>query len=691
MPNHLEHETSPYLLQHKDNPVEWYPWGEEALGRAAAEDKPILVSIGYASCHWCHVMAHESFENPAIADQMNRDFINIKVDREERPDLDNIYMAAVTALSGHGGWPLNVFLTPDGAPFFGGTYWPPADRAGMPGFPKVLDTIARAYHENRDGVNQNAETLRGYLQQAASEGPPAGDLTAGLVDDAAATLLREMDPEQGGFRGAPKFPQTPVLDFLLRYQQHSTDASYAMMVKTTLGAMAAGGIYDQLGGGFARYSVDAEWLVPHFEKMLYDNAQLARLYVDAWRAFGDDAWRTVAEETCDYVLRDMTGPEGQFYSAQDADSEGVEGKYYVWTTAEIDAVLPANEADLVKLHLGVTPGGNFEGTTILSVVRTPEELAEATGQPEDEIAVTLARAKAALLKARQGRVPPATDDKAIAGWNGLMLGALAEAGSAFGRQDYIDAAVRNATFLLAELRPQGILRRSWRHGASPTHAFLEDYAFLADGLIRLYHATFDTRWLDSALMLTTELVRDFANPQRPAFFDTSDLHDELIARPVSLQDMATPCGNSAAAGVLLTLGRMTGKEEWTERAQAILSLMVEPMRAQPIGYGHFLAVTDTLLQPLQELVFAGKTSDPAFRKLTGVLYHTYTPAMIVGASDPGLPDLPARFPFLEYRPLVKGGPAAYLCEHFTCKPPVTTPDELRDLLTQEEELAWQEI
>ncbi len=693
MPNHLAAETSPYLLQHKENPVEWYPWGEEALRRARDENKPMLVSIGYSSCHWCHVMAHESFEDEATAAVMNEHFVNVKVDREERPDLDGIYMSAVQAMTGHGGWPLNVFVTPDGVPFFGGTYWPPADRMGMPGFQRVLASVADAWRDRREAIEENAASVREFLSQASAATPSAGTLNSDILDHAFGHLADSFDEEHGGFGGAPKFPQPAVLAFVLRTWRRTGEAKAAHIVRHTLDRMAAGGIYDHLGGGFSRYSVDAAWLVPHFEKMLYDNAQLVRIYVDAWRAFGEERYRTVAEETCAYVLREMTGPEGGFYSAQDADSEGEEGKFYVWTPAEIDtalAGLPPEEVDLVKLHFGVTEEGNFEGKNILSRVREVAELVEATGRSEAEITDILTRAKERLFEVRRERVPPGTDDKVLTSWNGLMLGALAETGRAFGRDDLVAAAVRNAEFLLSTLRSDGRLLRAYRAGVAKQPAFLEDFAYLADGLLALYRATLDTRWLDEATGLTREMIERFAH-EVAGFYDTAADHERLVTRPRDLQDGATPAGNSVAAGLLVTIGALTGDESMSGRAEAILTMLAEPMREQPLGFGFVLCVLDSWLGARQDLVLVGDAKDPSLRELAAVASRTYAPALILARADARDAQLVERYPLLAERPPVDGRPAAYLCEHFSCLPPVTTAEDLTGLLAGTRAVMWQEF
>ncbi|HET8522220.1 MAG TPA: thioredoxin domain-containing protein, partial [Thermomicrobiales bacterium] len=512
LPNHLANATSPYLRQHKDNPVEWYPWGPEALQKAQRENKPILVSIGYSACHWCHVMAHESFENEETAALMNEKFVNIKVDREERPDLDSIYMSAVQAMTGHGGWPLNCFLTPDGAPFFGGTYWPAEERSGLPSFRDVLNAVSEAYQNRRDDVQANADQLRTYLQEAAAATKKTGELSREIIDEALRNLGRAFDPRNGGFGGAPKFPQPSIIEFLLRTHRDSGDERAAAMARLTLDRMAEGGIYDQLGGGFHRYAVDAIWLVPHFEKMLYDNAQLARVYLDAYRAFDDATYRRVATETLDYVVREMTSPEGGFYSAQDADSEGEEGKFYVWTKEEIDQALKPEDAEIFEHFYGVTEEGNFEGRTILHTGEPLAQVASELDQSPKQIEKALDRARKKLLKVRDKRVHPGRDEKILLNWNGLMLRAFAEASRVLERPDYREVAEKNADFLLTKLTSDGELCHSYMEGVAAVPAFLDDYANLIDGLIALYEATFTPRWINEALRLTAIMIDQFSDP-----------------------------------------------------------------------------------------------------------------------------------------------------------------------------------
>lgn len=680
MPNRLAEETSPYLLQHKDNPVDWYAWGPEALEKAKKEDKPILLSVGYSSCHWCHVMAHESFEDPATAEIMNREFVSIKVDREERPDIDSLYMSAVQAMTGQGGWPLNVFLTPDGAPFYGGTYWPPDDRQGMPSFSRVLESVSEAYRERRDGVEDNANQLRTYLQQASKASPTPSEVSEKLLDQAFRTLRRSLDNEHGGFGGAPKFPQAAVLEFALRYQKRTGEPQAERMVRLTLDQMAAGGIYDQIGGGFARYAVDAAWQVPHFEKMLYDNAQLARIYLDAYRAFGTDRYREVATETLAYVLREMTSPEGGFYSAQDADSEGEEGKFYVWSAAEFEEVVGSEAASIAGAYFGVTDQGNFEGHNILHVAKAV-----------DSVDATIQEAKRKLFAARESRVHPGRDDKILTAWNGLMLRALAEGARVLGRDDFREAATRNATFVLEKLRKDGHLLRSYKDGRARLTAFLEDYAFFIDGLISLYEATFERRWIEEAIGLTETMLEDFADPESETFYDTSIHHEELISRPRDLQDGATPSGNSTAAAVLLRLAIFTGNETYASRAAAMLTALARPMGEHPTSFGRWLTAADAYLANPKEVAVAGERDDPVLSELANQVYRRYEPNTILGYADPHDETVTKLLPFLELRPPRGGKATAYVCENHACLPPVTDPADLVVQLEQGTGISWREF
>src|SRR5919112_760373 len=540
MANRLAKETSPYLLQHKDNPVDWYPWGEEALKRAREEDKPVLLSVGYSACHWCHVMERESFEDDETARMMNEHFVNVKVDREERPDIDSIYMAAVQALTRHGGWPMTVFLTPDGAPFYGGTYFPPTPSRGMPSFQQLLLSIVEAYENRREEVLQNARAVSDYLRASSAAVMPEAEASGiELLDRAAGSLLSQLDRRFGGFGGAPKFPQAMNLEVLLRH--HRTGERSALDgVELTCRQMAQGGIYDQLGGGFSRYSVDAYWLVPHFEKMLYDNALLSRLYLETYQATGDAFYRRIAEETLDYVLRDMTSEEGGFYSAEDADSEGEEGKFYVWTLEELEAALDPDEASLAARYWDVTERGNFEGKNILHVARPPEAVADEFGLLPEELGPRIARIRAKLFAVREERVRPGRDEKILAAWNGLMLRSLALAARVTGREDYREAAKRNATFIVERLKVDGRIHRSYKDGQARFNGYLEDYAMVADGLVALYEATFDLRWLAQAEELADAVLELFWEEAEGAFYDTPADHEELVTRPRDVYDNATP-------------------------------------------------------------------------------------------------------------------------------------------------------
>src|SRR5919112_472559 len=578
MPNRLAGETSPYLLQHKDNPVDWYPWGDEALPKAGERNKPILVSVGYSACHWCHVMEHESFENDAIAATMNDLFVNIKVDREERPDLDSLYMAAVQAMTQHGGWPMTVFLTPDGTPFYGGTYFPPEDRTGMPGFPKVLEAVANAFNERRDEGGENAQQIRSLLQRATKELPKPDDLTPELPAEASEQLARSFDARNGGFGGAPKFPQPAAMEFLLRQDKRGGGQREAIMVQRTLDRMASGGIYDHIGGGFHRYAVDAVWLVPHFEKMLYDNAQLASVYLAGFQAYGDDRYRQVAEETLDFVARELTDPRGGFYATLEADTAGHEGLFYTWTSEELDEALSPDDVAIANLWFNVEPGGNFEGRTVLATPRTAADVADRLGITESALTESLARIKQRLLELREVRERPGRDEKVITGWNGLMLRAFADGSRVLDRDDFRAVAVRNAEFVLEHLQRDGRLQRSWKNGDARISGFLEDYAFFIDGLLALYRATLDTRWLDEALRLADLMLAEFGDPDGPGFYDTGVNQETPVARPRDLHDGATPSGNSVAADVLLRLATMTGNEDYSGRASELLKTMASTMR-----------------------------------------------------------------------------------------------------------------
>ena len=680
MPNRLSSESSPYLLQHAENPVDWFPWGEEALARARAEDKPIFLSIGYSTCHWCHVMAHESFEDDETADIMNRYFVNIKVDREERPDLDAIYMAAVVALTGRGGWPMSVFLTPDGRPFYGGTYFPPEDRYGVPAFKRVLLSVARAYREDRDRLQETSDQLAARLVEATTltagvEAPPS----PGVFDAAFERLAATFDATYGGFGGAPKFPQPMTLEFLLRYYHHTGQRRALEMADVTLTAMATGGIYDQLGGGFHRYATDARWVVPHFEKMLYDNALLARTYLHAWQVTGRPLYRRVVEETLDYVVRELTSPEGGLYAAQDADSEGEEGRYYLWTADEIASLLPPTEATALGRYYGVADAGNFEGRNILHVALDLATVAATLGMEETHLHDVLERGRKALLAARARRAPPGLDHKVLTAWNGLMLAAFAEAGRVLDRVDYLDTAVRNAQFVLATLRTDGRLMRFWtaRGGARHT-AYLEDYACLADGLLALYRSTFDEYWFAEARSLADAVLTHFVDPEG-GFFDTAADHEALVVRPKQVQDNATPCGNSMMADVLLHLEHLTGDPRYRRAIAGLLNRLTPLAQRFPAGFSHWLSVLAFDVAPPVEVAVVGNPDDPATRALLDVVWGSYRPTVVAAF---GTPEDAERgvVPMLAGRSLRAGHPAAYVCWRNTCRAPITAADDLAHLL-----------
>ncbi len=613
MPNALAHETSPYLRQHAENPVDWLPWGATALARARAEDKPLLVSIGYSACHWCHVMERESFEDPRTASVMNDSFVCVKVDREERPDIDALYMEAVQSITGHGGWPLNVFLTPEQLPFYGGTYFPPDARHGMPAWTQVLQEIAEYWEVNRDEIRADGERLRARLSGSAQLTPSATPLEQGVLERAVATLAESFDARRGGFGQAPKFPQAPVLELLLLRDQGRP------MALTTLHAMAGGGIHDQLAGGFARYSVDANWTVPHFEKMLYDNALLARAYLHGWQASRDERLLAVCKDTLDWTLREMRGPEGGFYSALDADSEGVEGRFYVWTVAELAELLGA-DADAAIAWLGVTEQGNFKDE--VGGTQSPQAGLNVLTDRGDELAggrapdqPTRERIRARLLQARERRVHPALDDKRLTSWNALMISALADAGAALGEQRYLDAAIACAEFLQRDMRDhhsdpetrQGRLLRTFNHGQAKLDAYLEDHAFLLEALIALFEATCDERWFNDATALADELVARFADPEHGGFFSTAADGEALIVRRKDLEDSPIPSGSSSATVGLLRLAQLTGNSEYERHALGALALVAEIAPHHPSAFGHMLQALHWQLAPARPLACAVPT------------------------------------------------------------------------------------
>ena len=678
MPNRLINETSPYLLQHAHNPVDWYPWGEEALARSKNEDKPILLSIGYSACHWCHVMERESFENESIAALMNESFVSIKVDREERPDLDAVYMEAVQMLTGSGGWPMTVFLTPEGRPFYGGTYFPPVDRHNMPGFPRLLESAARAYHDNRAEIDRVTSQLSQQMGRSSEMARSDSLLSVDILHGAYSGLATNFDYQNGGVGNAPKFPQAMTLEFLLRYYAHGYNERALEMLELTLEKMARGGIYDQAAGGFHRYSTDSFWLVPHFEKMLYDNALLARLYLHAYLATGRELYRRITEETLDYVLREMTGPHGGFFSATDADSEGEEGKYFVWTEEEIEAILGSEEAPIFCRFFGVTQRGNFEGSNILNISKTASSFAQEQGIGLERLIDIIRRGKVALRSVREQRVPPLLDDKVLASWNGLMLRAFAEAGAALGRDDYRDAAVRNAAFLTTTMSPQDRLRRTYREGQARLPGFLEDYSFVADGLLALYESTFDQHWLDKATALADGMIDLFWDEDAGGFYDTGADHEELVVRPRDVFDNAQPCGGSVASDLLLRLAVITGNEDYNRKAVPPLRALSEFMTRAPAGTGRWLAALDFYLATPKEVAIVGPREDPATGRLLDAVFSRYLAnRVVVGASGQNVE--PA-LPLLEGRGMIDGVPTAYVCENYACQLPVTNAEALASQL-----------
>ncbi|HEX2034133.1 MAG TPA: thioredoxin domain-containing protein [Chloroflexota bacterium] len=694
MANRLAAETSPYLLQHADNPVDWYPWGEEALARARAENKPILVSIGYSACHWCHVMERESFEDEATAALMNERFVCIKVDREERPDIDGIYMEAVQALTRHGGWPMTVFLLPDGTPFYGGTYFPPEPRFGMPSFRQVLEAISDAYRQRREEVEQGAAQLRTMLQQApALRGRGETDrLTPTILERAVDSFSKSFDATNGGFGDKPKFPQPMNLEALLRIWRRTRQPQALQMVQVTLDKMAQGGIYDQLGGGFHRYSVDERWLVPHFEKMLYDNAQLSRVYLYGFQVTGSELYRRICTETLDYVRREMTSPEGGFYSTQDADSEGEEGKFFLWTPAEVTALLGETDGRLFSAYFDVTEEGNFEGRNILHTPRYPDVVAHLAGVSEARLREAIARGGQVLFEAREQRVKPGRDEKILTAWNGLMLRSFAEAAVVLERDDYLDVAVRNAEFVLQALRvpadaPGGAggwrLRRTFKDGQAKLNAYLEDYAFYADGLLSLYEATLDLRWFEAARGLAQTMIEQFADGAGGGFFDTSADHEALLTRPKDLYDNATPSGNSVAAEVLLRLATFTGEARYRELAEGLLAGLAPAMAQHPSAFGRLLCALDFAVTPPKEIALVGAPGAADTSALHRVAFQSYLPNKVVALRPLG-PDgerAAQLIPLLAEREALQGKATAYVCQHFTCQLPVTEPAALAQQLS----------
>ena len=685
--NRLAHESSPYLLQHQNNPVDWFPWGLEALAKAKTEGKPIFLSIGYSACHWCHVMEHESFENESIAAYVNEHFVPIKVDREERPDLDQIYMNAVQLMTGRGGWPMSVFLTPDLQPFFGGTYWPPTARMGMPGFDQVLRAVVDAWQNRREMAVEQARQLTEAVRQEGEQG--TGDRGQGtgidadharqLLENARRQLARAFDATNGGFGSAPKFPHSMDLQLLLRLWKRQPRDETLHMVTHTLEKMAAGGIHDHLAGGFARYSVDERWLVPHFEKMLYDNGLLTSANLDALQATGDFRFARTIRETCDYVLHYMTDAAGGFHSTEDADSEGEEGKFYVWTPAEIKQVLGPEKGERFCYVYDVTEQGNFEhGKSILNLPKSIEQVAAMKGWPVEALKTELAESRSKLLAVRDQRVRPGKDDKILVSWNALMIDSLARAGVIVGERRYLEAASKAADFVLRDLTRDGRLLHTWRHGKAKGDAFLDDYAYFINALVTLYESTFHEHWIDEAVRLADLMRQHFEDKASGGFFFTADDHEQLIARNKDFQDASVPSGNGMAATALIRLGKLTGKTEYLESAQGAILAGMPLMERAPTAAGQLLIALDMWLGPMRELVLVGGSDDAENQATLAELQRVYLPNRVLAyragdvphRSPMGAPRSPSLAALFQGRAAMNGQPTLYICENFACQQPV---------------------
>ena len=681
-PNRLENEASPYLRQHAYNPVDWYPWGEEALKKSKELDRPIFLSVGYSSCHWCHVMERESFEREDIARIMNEHFINVKVDREERPDIDSVYMIAVQRMTGSGGWPMSVFLTPDLKPFFGGTYFPPDARFGRIGFPDLLLRVSEIYRTRRDEVTRTAGELALHLGE---EPESPGDALPGGEALAAATAYakRSFDPRHGGFGQAPKFPRSIEIMNLLRAHARTGDLEALSMAEKTLDAMAAGGMNDQIGGGFHRYSTDERWLVPHFEKMLYDNALLARAYLEAYIVTGKQHHAETCSRTLDYVLREMTSPVGGFYSATDADSEGEEGRFFVWSPDEVEAVVGKEDSRILSERFGITVGGNFEhGKSVVHAARSDEEVARALGLDPGRVRAVVERGRQALYQARDSREKPFRDDKILASWNGLMISALARAAQVLEREDYADGARRAARLVLEKLRPGGRLHRVWKDGAARVPGFLDDHAYVAEALVDLWETTFEARWLEEAKSLAGQIIDGFLDRSGGGLYYTASWHEALIVRKKDPFDNATPSGAGVAALTFLRLGALTGEARWREAAEGVLRSVGALVERAPMVFGYTLLALDFLLHPPVEIAIVGDLESSAARDLLRTVRRRLLPSRVVAAARSPVPeDVRRAAPVLEGKESVGGRPTAHVCRDFSCRAPVTEPARLEELLS----------
>ncbi|MEA2626167.1 MAG: uncharacterized protein QOD06_2212 [Candidatus Binatota bacterium] len=673
-PNRLGKETSPYLLQHALNPVDWHPWGPEAFATARRESKPILLSVGYSACHWCHVMERESFEDEETARLMNELFVNVKVDREERPDVDEVYMSCVQLLTGRGGWPMTVFLTPDGEPFYGGTYFPPEDRYGMPGFRKVLAGVAQTYRERPDDVKNAVARLTEALRQTDRAKPSERALEGSVVDRAADALAASYDRTNGGLGRAPKFPNVPVFSLFLRALHRTGRVFFLQMTTHTLRKMADGGIYDQLGGGFHRYSVDERWLVPHFEKMLYDNAQLVRLYLDTYRASQDPFFLAVAEDVLRYVRREMLAPEGGFYSTQDADSEGDEGKFFVWTKEEVMRLLGEECGEIFCRVYDVTEEGNFEHRNILHRTLATEQAARLFRKEPDELERILADGRSRLFAAREERVKPQRDEKILVSWNGLMVSAFADAYRATGNPEYRDVAERTIAFVEKHLWRDGRLLHSFKDGEARVPAFLDDFTALALAYVDLFEATFESRYLERADELARIVLVRFADREGGGFFYTAEDHERLITRTKPAFDGSVPSGNSLAAQLFLRLHHLSESPEYLQAAEGVLQLHRDAMEENPFAFANLLAALDFWARKPKEIVVVARGGAPAARELLDPLARHYVPNLVVYCYDPDAP--PQNLPPFAREKSVADGATAYVCHEFTCSPPVTAWSEL---------------
>jgi uncharacterized protein YyaL (SSP411 family) len=677
--NRLVNETSPYLLQHAHNPVDWYPWGDEAFQKAKAENKPILLSIGYSACHWCHVMEHESFEDEKIAALMNDLFVSIKVDREERPDLDEIYMNAVQMLTGRGGWPMTVFLTPEGKPFYGGTYFPPEDRQGMPGFPRVLTGVAQAYKEKPQDVEKSVGQILSALERMSQSQESKVAFSLEAIAESAEQISRAYDSDHGGLGRAPKFPNAGVYELFLRHYDQSKNQRFLEMVTHTLTKMAQGGIYDHLGGGFHRYSVDEKWLVPHFEKMLYDNAQLVRIYAQLYCVTRDELFKNVTEETLDYLLREMLHSEGGFYSTQDADSEGEEGKFFIWSPQEVNQILGEEAGEIFSRIYDVSDFGNFEGKNILHPILTLEQASKLFKKDPKEIAVLISDSKKKLFQEREKRIKPFRDEKIITSWNGLMLSGLAEAIKISPRQSYLDTANRTLQFFFSKMFRDGHLLHTYKDGTAKLLGYLDDYAFMAVGLLDLYEATFDRAQLARAIELADTMVSEFWDGKGGAFFYTGKSHEQLISRAKPVFDASIPSGNSMATHLLLRLYYLTGREDYLQRAETVLRSYYDAMLSQPFGFAHMLCALDLYLRKPKEIVVIGNRKDANIAELINRIHSIYLPNKTLQLAGPD-ESLEKISPLLRGKTQLDGKPTVYVCQNFTCSAPVTTWDELKPLL-----------